>query len=168
MVRYASIASRVRWKIGLFRHAERLLDVPEVVILADHLAGFHQGGGDVGDIAFQPDQRPGPLDRCGVEAASLAPEPSSTRAAWSRSARTCHWICSPRSGAESRPGLARSSTSSPPTGKHLGRLRCRRCRSGIDHGGEFASALAGHCHRSGFLSPRAGHRTQCHTHHQRR
>src|SRR5690625_3446080 len=37
-------------------HAERLLDLPEVVIAREHLCRRHHAGGDVGDVALEPDQ----------------------------------------------------------------------------------------------------------------
>src|SRR5690348_8652140 len=47
MVRWASIASRVRAKMGPggevgLGHPEGLLDVPEVVVAGDHLGGGHE------------------------------------------------------------------------------------------------------------------------------
>ena len=39
---------------------ERLLDVPQLVIRGDHLTGAHQAGRNVGDVALEAHQRPGP------------------------------------------------------------------------------------------------------------
>ena len=41
-------------------HPERLLDVPQLVIRGDHLTGAHQAGRNVGDVALEAHQRPGP------------------------------------------------------------------------------------------------------------
>ena len=65
MVRWASIDSRVWWKIGRARqvalaHPERRLDVPQVVVAGDDLTGGHHRGGDVRDVALQPGQAPRP------------------------------------------------------------------------------------------------------------
>ena len=42
-------------KVG-FRHTEGLLDVPQIVVAADHFISGHGRGGYVRDVAFQPDQ----------------------------------------------------------------------------------------------------------------
>ena len=43
-------------------HPERLLDVPQLVIRGDDLTGIHQMRGDVGDVALETRQGPGPGD----------------------------------------------------------------------------------------------------------
>ena len=43
-------------------HPERLLDVPQLVIRGDDLTSVHQMRGNVGDVALEPHQRPGPGD----------------------------------------------------------------------------------------------------------
>lgn len=35
-----------------FGHPERLLDVPQVVVAADDVAGWHEVGGDIGDVVL--------------------------------------------------------------------------------------------------------------------
>src|SRR6476619_6063831 len=64
MVRCASIASRVRWSIGRASRSvsaipERAPDMPEIVVFRDHLDSRHHPDVEVGDVAFQPDQRLG-------------------------------------------------------------------------------------------------------------
>ena len=41
-------------------HPERLLDVPQLVVGGDDLTSVHQMRGNVGDVAFEPSQAPGP------------------------------------------------------------------------------------------------------------
>ena len=46
----------------MLAHPEGLLDVPQLVIRGDDLTGVHQVRGNVGDVALEPDQGPGPGD----------------------------------------------------------------------------------------------------------
>ena len=43
-------------------HPEGLLDVPQLVIRGDDLTGIHQMRGNVGDVALETHQGPGPGD----------------------------------------------------------------------------------------------------------
>ena len=43
-------------------HPERGLDVPQLVVGGDDLTGIHQACRDVGDVALEPSQAPGPGD----------------------------------------------------------------------------------------------------------
>ena len=71
MVRWASIASRIRLNMGrasrsLLDIRKRLLDVPEVVVFRNDLGGRHHGDRNVGYIALSPTRdcaRPGWLRR---------------------------------------------------------------------------------------------------------
>ena len=45
-------------------HTERLLHVPQLVVGGDDLGGVHQAGRDVGDVALEPSQAPGPGQGC--------------------------------------------------------------------------------------------------------
>ena len=61
------MASRVWWKTGRALRSclligEGLLDVPQLVVRGDDLTGVHQVRGNVGDVALEPDQGPGPGD----------------------------------------------------------------------------------------------------------
>ena len=61
------MASRVWWKTGRALRSclligEGLLDVPQLVVGGDDLTGVHQVRGNVGDVALEPDQGPGPGD----------------------------------------------------------------------------------------------------------
>jgi hypothetical protein len=70
MVRCASMVSRVRANSGRAArsdHPERLLDAPQVVVAGDHLAGGHDVGFDVGDVALEPSQAAGARERTFIE-----------------------------------------------------------------------------------------------------
>ena len=43
-------------------HPKGLLDVPQLVVGGDDLTGIHQACRDVGDVALEPSQAPGPGD----------------------------------------------------------------------------------------------------------
>ena len=48
-------------------HPERLLDMPQLVIRGDDLTGIHQACRNVGDVALEPSQAPGPGQGCLIE-----------------------------------------------------------------------------------------------------
>ena len=54
------------WQVVL-AHPEGLLDVPQLVVGGDDLTSVHQMRGNVGDVALEPHQRPGPGDGCLIE-----------------------------------------------------------------------------------------------------
>ena len=61
------MASRVWWKTGRAGRScllirKGLLDVPQLVVGGDDLTSVHQMRGDVGDVALEPHQGPGPGD----------------------------------------------------------------------------------------------------------
>ena len=61
------MASRVWWKTGRALRSclligEGLLDVPQLVVGGDDLTSAHQVRGDVGDVALETHQGPGPGD----------------------------------------------------------------------------------------------------------
>jgi hypothetical protein len=70
-----AVVDRAGLQVGL-GHAEALLDVPELVIAADHEVRGNQGavraGGEVGDVAFRPGQVPGLRLELAVDALSRA------------------------------------------------------------------------------------------------
>ena len=54
------------WQVVL-AHPEGLLDVPQLVVGGDDLTGVYQACGDVGDVALETHQGPGPGDGCLIE-----------------------------------------------------------------------------------------------------
>ena len=63
------MASRVWWKTGRALRSclligEGLLDVPQLVVGGDDLTSIHQECRDVGDVALEPSQAPGPGQGC--------------------------------------------------------------------------------------------------------
>ena len=61
------MASRVWWKTGRALRSCLLIrkdcsGVPQLVVGGDDLTSVHQACGDVGDVALEPHQRPGPGD----------------------------------------------------------------------------------------------------------
>ena len=61
-------------------HPERLLDVPQLVIRGDDLAGIHQACRNVGDVALEADQGPGSGDGGFVQGGVTGVDGDETRA----------------------------------------------------------------------------------------
>src|SRR4051794_3761536 len=67
MVRWASIASRVRANMGRARRSDLVIrkdcsTCHRVVVGADHLGRWHEGGGDVGHVALEADELSGAVE----------------------------------------------------------------------------------------------------------
>src|SRR5690606_41389688 len=71
--RWASIASRVWWKIGRARRSvfdiRKDCSTCQVEVLRDDLGGRHRRGVDAGDVALQPDRAPSSRERGLVQGA---------------------------------------------------------------------------------------------------